>query len=429
MISNLSDDELSVPLPSEDVTEGPGEQAAPDLDSPISEPPTSPTRAKSLVQKEEDEEAEINDAAEAAAEVEFPTSHQSTPSLQRPREAQEKEEEEEEEEEEEGEGEDQTLPSDHRTSVPPSPRPPSRPASTSSHHSPAVSRHSSQFRSPPIPSPSPRPVSVRPVTKAVEMDASEPMEDIREESPQLLLPSSSPIFVQSTEIYAQSEDTSVEVVTATVPSPSPIQEAPPLPMVIHTAVDVASTQPSLLIPTPTSPAPALPDFSFEDTDGETLEEPLQATGPMEIQHHHFNPTYNLPPLKALPPEYLRKGKSSKQKKKDKDRMDTKGGKEEWAPLGFARWGAIIRANPIYKRVSRATKCLSTKDWSVRVFTLLWSRAEHLRLCAGRNHRAEAYAYAGARRIARKCGEVELQAAKKAAKFGRDDEDASRLSVG
>lgn len=239
------------------------------------------------------------------------------------------------------------------------------------------------------------------------MDTSELMEDIREESPQLILPSSSPVFAQTVEIHAQSEDTSVDVTTVTVPSPSPIQEAPACPMVIHTAVDVVSIQPSLLIPTPTSPAPALPDFSFEDTDGETFEEPLQATVSMEIQHHHFNPDYNLPPLKALPPEYLRKGKSSKQKKKDKDKTDIKGGKEEWAPLGFARWGAIIRANPIYKKVSRATKCLSTKDWSVRIFTSLWLCAEYLRLCAGRSHGAEAYAYAGARRIARKCGEVEL----------------------
>jgi chromatin modification-related protein VID21 len=405
MISNLSDGELSVPFPSEEVTEGPEEQAAPDLDSPMSEPPASPTRTKSPAQKEEDEEAEINNVVEAAAEVEFPTSHRSTPSLQRPREAQEKKEE-EEEEEGEGEGEEEhTLPSDHRTSVPPSPRPPSRPASASSHHSPAVSRHSSLFRSPPIPSPSLRPVSIQPVTEAMEMDASELMEDIREESPQLMLPSSSPVFARITEIHTQSEDTSVDVITATVPSPLPIQEAPPRPMVI--AVDVASIQPSLLIPTPTSPAPALPDFSFEDTDGETFEEPLQATVSMEIQHHHFCPNYNLPPLKALPPEYLRKGKSSKQKKKDKDKMDIKGGREEWAPLGFARWGAIIRANPIYKKVSRATKCLSTKDWSVRIFTPLWLCAEHLRLCVGRNYRAEAYAYAGARRITRKCGKVEL----------------------
>lgn len=408
MISNLSDGELFVPFPSEEkVKEEPGEPTAPDLDSPMSEPPASPTRTKSPVQKEEDEETEINDIVEATAEVELSTSQQSTPSLQQPREVQEKEEEEEEEEqEEEEEEEEQTLPSDHGISIPPSPRSPSRPGSTSLHHSPAPSRHSSRPRSPPVPPQSPQFVSVEPVTEVVEMDTSEPMEDIREESPQLVLPSSSPVFAQTTEIHVQSGETAVDIEATAAPSPSPVQEAPPRPMVIHTAVDVVSIQPSLLIPTPTSPAPALPDFSFEDGEGEALEEPLQPIVSTEIQHH-FNPDYNLPPLKALPPEYLRKGKSSKQKKKDKDKTDTKGGKEEWAPLGFAKWGAIIRANPIYKKVSRATKCLSTKDWSVCVFPLLWLFVEHLRFRVGRNHRTEADAHAGARRISRKCGEVEL----------------------
>lgn len=399
LISNLSDSELSVPFCSEEVTEEVEEPAAPDLDSPMSEPPASPTRAKSPAQKEEDEEAEINDVVEVATEVELPTSHRSTPSLQQPREAQEKEEEEEEEKEEEEE-EEQTLSPDPRTSVPPPPRSPSRPVSISSHHTPAVSRHTSRhtsrFRSPPVPSQPPERVSVEPITETVEMDTSEPMEDIHEESPQLVLPSSSPVFPQTTEIHVQSEDTTDDVVAAAAPSPSPVPEEPPRPMVIHTAVDVTSFQPSLLIPTPTSPAPALPDFSFEETDSETLEEPSQATLSTEIQHHHFNPAYNLPPLKALPNDYFRKSKSSKQKKKDKDKTDTKGGKEEWAPLGFAKWGAIIRANPIYKKVSRASKCLSTKDWSVCVFPLLLLCVERLWLCAGRHYRVEAYAHAGAR---------------------------------
>ena len=372
MISNLSEDELSVPFPSEEVTDEVEEPAAPDVDSPMSEPPASPTRTKSPAQKEEDEEAEVDDAVEVTAEVELPASHQSTPSLERPREAQEKQEEEEEEEEEE-EGEEQILPPEDHTSVPPSPRPPSRPASTTSYHSPVVSRHSSRPRSPPVLSQSPQPVSVEPAAKTVEMDTSEPVEDIREESPQLILPSSSPVFAEATEIPAQSEDITIDVVVtpAAAPSPPPVPEDLSRPMVIHTAVDVTSIQPSLLIPTPTSPAPALPDFSFEDTDGETLvEEPPQATFPTETQRHHFDPAYNLPPLKALPPEYIRKGRSSKQKKKDKEKTDTKGGKEEWTPLGFAKWGAIIRANPIYKKVSRATKCLSTKDWSVCMFSFL-----------------------------------------------------------
>lgn len=373
MISNLSDSELSVPFPSEEMTEDVEEAAAPDMDSPMSEPPASPTRTKSPVQKEEDEEAEIDDVTEVTAEVEFPVSHQSTPSLERPTEVQEREEEEEEEEkEEEEEEEEQILPPEEHISVPPSPRPASRHASTTSCHSPAVSRHASRLRSPPVPSPFPLRVSAEPITETVKLETLEPMEDIREESPQLMLPPSSPVLAQEAEIHTPCEKVTVDVlVTAPpAPSPSPIPDVLPRVMVIHTAVDVTSMQPSLLIPTPTSPAPALPDFSFEDTDGATLEAPPQVTFPTEIQRHHFDPVYNLPPLKALPPEYLRRGKSSKQKKRDKEKAEIKGGKEEWAPLGFVKWGAIIRANPIYKKVARATKCLSTKDWSVCVFSLL-----------------------------------------------------------
>ena len=452
----------------------------------MSEPPVSPTHTKSPAQKEEDEEAEVNDAIATVAEIELPTSQPPTPSPHQP--MQEKEEEEEEEEAEvevEEVEESQTLPSDHCVSAPPSPpRPPSRPASTSSHHSTVASRHSPRFRSPPAPAPAPapvlvlapapvpvltpapppalapapepalalapepapapalalvpapappqptQPVSAEPVAEAVDMDASEPMEDIREESPELMLPSSSPVLAATAEIRVQEEVIVISVDTAVVaaPLPPPIQETFPRPMVIHTAVDVASIQPSLLIPTPTSPAPALPDFSFGDTDGENVEEPVQQS-PAETQHHHFNPNYNLPPLRALPPEYLRKGKSSKQKKKDKDKTDNKGGKEEWTPLGFAKWGAIIRANPIYKRVSRANKCLSTKDWSVRVFPFLWLFIKHILPCAGRGLGAETSSHVRTRRIVGKCGQVELSSTEKAAKSRRDDEDALGLSVG
>ncbi|KAI6043008.1 hypothetical protein EDC04DRAFT_2654066 [Pisolithus marmoratus] len=94
------------------------------------------------------------------------------------------------------------------------------------------------------------------------------------------------------------------------PSPILVHKEPESqqPMVIHTAVD------ALLIPTPTSPAP----------------------------------TYTLPPPKFLPPDFLRKAKSSKQRK------------QEWAPLGFVKWGALIRANPVYKKVSRAVEVAITE---------------------------------------------------------------------
>ncbi|KAG1819471.1 uncharacterized protein BJ212DRAFT_1445930 [Suillus subaureus] len=186
------------------------------------------------------------------------------------------------------------------------------------------------------------------------MDVS--MEEAREPSPDLILPSS-----------------------------SPVQKITPR-TVVYTTVDVASIQPSLLIPTPTSPV-ADPAFSFDEADSEPPDEiPSAASTPVEAsrnqnqnqqqqKHHHFNPAYSLPPIKSLPPEYIRKGKSAKQKKRDKERDKADGKiKDEWTPMGLTKWGATIRANPVWKKVSRATKCLSTREWGVAIAELRLTRA-------------------------------------------------------
>lgn len=86
----------------------------------------------------------------------------------------------------------------------------------------------------------------------------------------------------------------------------------------------------------------------------------------------INNQYELPPLSILPAEFQRKSKSARQSKrrdKDKDKDKDKGdGKPEWAPMGINKWGATIRVNPVFKRISKATKCLSTRDWNVRDFS-------------------------------------------------------------
>ncbi|KAG0706394.1 hypothetical protein DFH29DRAFT_171526 [Suillus ampliporus] len=184
-----------------------------------------------------------------------------------------------------------------------------------------------------------------------------PMEEDRELSPDLVLPLSSPVTAKQ------------KITPRTI---------------VHTTVDVASIQPSLLIPTPTSPV-ADPAFSFDEAESEPPDETSPASTPVEAQrhhhhhhhhrHHHFNPAYSLPPIKSLPAEYLRKGKSAKQKKRDKERDKAEGKiKDEWTPMGLTKWGATVRANPIWKKVSRATKCLSTRDWGVAIAELRLTRA-------------------------------------------------------
>jgi chromatin modification-related protein VID21 len=90
--------------------------------------------------------------------------------------------------------------------------------------------------------------------------------------------------------------------------------------------------------------------------------------------HQFEREYALPSLKLLPLEYSRKVKSAKlQRKREKGReknegrRDKDGTRDDWYPLGLNRWAAAVSANPVWKRVSRASKCLSTREWAVGAF--------------------------------------------------------------
>jgi hypothetical protein len=89
--------------------------------------------------------------------------------------------------------------------------------------------------------------------------------------------------------------------------------------------------------------------------------------------HQIQSNYSLPPLKYLPPEYNRKTRSTKlQRKREKEREKYEGrrdrdfSRDDWIPMGLNRWAATVSANPVYKRVSRASKCLSTRDWAVSI---------------------------------------------------------------
>ncbi len=78
---------------------------------------------------------------------------------------------------------------------------------------------------------------------------------------------------------------------------------------------------------------------------------------------HFNPVYTLPLLSILPTDFTRKAKPIK-RKKDKER-EGKRDRDDTVPMGLARWSATLMANPLWRKVSRAGKTLSTREWSVR----------------------------------------------------------------
>jgi chromatin modification-related protein VID21 len=156
-------------------------------------------------------------------------------------------------------------------------------------------------------------------------------------------------------------------------SPSQIVQQP---LVRSVAVEVPHRQTPLYMPAPSSPIHGLPEYNF-DIELEAEPETVSSHRPIspKQQRHHFNPIYNLPPLKALPVEFNRRPKPTKgQRRREKEREKHERGsergdskrenKEDWVPMGINKWGATVRANPVYKKVSRASKCLSTREWNV-----------------------------------------------------------------
>ncbi|KXN85496.1 Chromatin modification-related protein EAF1 [Leucoagaricus sp. SymC.cos] len=113
---------------------------------------------------------------------------------------------------------------------------------------------------------------------------------------------------------------------------SPLQPAPtPRPPVIILAPSTSSTDAT--------------SFTFDETPFVGPEQPKPPSSPV-IHRHQYNPNYVLPPLKSLPQE-----------------------KEDSFPMGINKWAATLNANPVWKRVSRPSKCLSSREWAVAMTEL------------------------------------------------------------
>jgi chromatin modification-related protein VID21 len=170
----------------------------------------------------------------------------------------------------------------------------------------------------------------------------------------------------------------------------PLQQPDEMPMErkgLSTIVDPLSdkkSSPSLLTPRNLPIKIDLPPIIREDI---VIPIPLKPTGdqvyhigvlaapkslepPISPVHYRqqYDPQYKLPPLSVLPAEFGRKTKNTKRKKeRERDKSDGKKDRDEVLPMGVSRWGATVLANPVWKRVSRATKCLSTREWGVCLY--------------------------------------------------------------
>jgi chromatin modification-related protein VID21 len=114
-----------------------------------------------------------------------------------------------------------------------------------------------------------------------------------------------------------------------------------------------SIQEVILIPAPTTNDEETAfNLDFE------LELTLSSVPTNVENRQRYDLKYTLPPLSVLPTDFTRKVKPRRKK-------DGKREKDDAVPMGLARWGATIMANPLWKRVAKATKCLNTREWGVR----------------------------------------------------------------
>jgi chromatin modification-related protein VID21 len=139
----------------------------------------------------------------------------------------------------------------------------------------------------------------------------------------------------------------------------PRTPSPTIPISIDTALLHRSPDRPMIV-APPSPAHD-PQYNF---DAEFSFDPVKPPAKNDLP-------YNLPLLNSLPPEFRKKTtriqrKREKEKERERERNEIRKEKEEWAPMGMARWRALLRANPTWQHLARSTKSLTTKDWNVRL---------------------------------------------------------------
>ena len=239
----------------------------------------------------------------------------------------------------------------------------------------------------------PQPEDIEDITAPstpMETDSDQLAAEITEEPrPEALV---SPSIVEET--YLQ-EDTDMDVDAVGEPHVEPDESITPIPEREHSATPPAPTAPqteveSLLSPVAYTPVVALPPSAFmlpPKTEvfipvklapvGEPPQYALDLTSPEARSltvnewlspEFSLSRKYTLPPVKSLPLDQQRRlklGKNQRKKEKEKDKgTESRKDAEDWTPMGINKWGVTIKSNPLWKRVSRATKTMSTRDWNV-----------------------------------------------------------------
>jgi chromatin modification-related protein VID21 len=138
----------------------------------------------------------------------------------------------------------------------------------------------------------------------------------------------------------------------------------------NTSTASFTPQRAYVIPLPTPPASGTEAFDFPSIEGQEPAVPFSESSDPTKTQLGLDLPYSLPALKTLPSEFNRKGRVTKQRKREKEKLEkgldkVDGKREEWTPMGVNKWGATVRANPVWKSVAHASKCVSSRDWTVR----------------------------------------------------------------
>lgn len=184
----------------------------------------------------------------------------------------------------------------------------------------------------------------------------------------------SPDSTSPQQVLAEPEVVKDESPSPSPSSPSPKTPPPPSPP-LKAPASFRNMPASPLPPPKPAPPPVIvqlnsvqdeihPSYAFSEdlppSKPPPTPSPMNSKSKKAIQ-------YALPPLSALPAEFNRKGKTSKSRKRDKDREKSgsdSGKKDDWTPLGMAKWSALLHTNPVHKRLARAAKCVTTQNWNV-----------------------------------------------------------------
>ena len=149
----------------------------------------------------------------------------------------------------------------------------------------------------------------------------------------------------SDEEEAQSSDSQNDILPRT--------PSPPIPSTIDTALLYRGPdQPMIVAP----PSPAHdPQYNFDEEFAfDSVNPPVKESLP-----------YTLPLLNSLPPEFRKKNtRTQRKREKERERTEVRKDREDWVPMGMAKWRALLRANPTWQHLARSTKSLTTKDWNV-----------------------------------------------------------------